>query len=615
MTFSGNSNGMAPDLAHGAPTEEGAVKMVVHRTGANVQSPNDTLHTIGSATTEALPLSRPPNYKCSDPPAGKGFHSSTIATLPTQLDLQADSPSLPSTPYCEECFYCPDCSSASDCESCADCDSYRDCKDCFDLKDTMDSFTEQTNSFTPYGSNPFLSGLLHSDGSIFDIDEVPEHPSGNHASHVNHHPIVLNQDSFLEYDNSQWSLGPGSNSSGGWNAPATWQSAELDSTAGIDPSLTAINNTDEAAVISAGPVDDDSLFSGIGGQFGSNTYDNLAIPDNLPEPGSDLDIEAMMAECRSVRRDGAKILAAASLPPLLVISTSGYFPAATEAPYQARPCEGQFYIQTEPSNCAHAEAEAANSLALDMPGPSPIVSNLGYYSADARAPYQAQPSHGQIDFSAQFPVVSNSGYVSAITGALHQAQPYEGQFDILAPTYNPVGYPSQATPAFASAPTNTGNPYDTAASSTSNTTTTTTTNTSRTKKPGQAKEKTLKQCPTCAKTFGDSSALSKHKRTHEGANRLFDCSYCEKRFNRPDQLKRHVRRGGNKAKPACKALHDPNRQVAWVDGGDIVAGDHYQIPADFKAELQRRHRGRHGQQGRGVRPNAHYPGSGSGARA
>ena len=557
MTYSSNSNGMAPDHAHGAPTEEGAVNMVVHRNGANVKSPHDTSHAIGSATAEGLPRSRPPDYKCCDPPAGKGFRSSTIITLPTQLDLQADSPSLPSTPYCEECFYCPDCSSASDCESCADCESYRDCQDCFDLKDTMDSFTEQTNSFTPYGSNPFLPGLLYSDGSIFDMDGAPEHPSGNHASHIDHHPFVLNQDNFLGYDNSQWSLGPWSDSAGGSNAPATWQSAEPDSTAGIDPLLTAVDDTDEGALTFAQPEDDDSLFFGIGGQFDSNTNDNSAIPNALPEAGSDLDMEDMMAECRNVQRGGAEILAAVFPPSLPVVSTSGYYSAATEAPYQA------------------------------------------------------QPSDGQFDFSPQFPVVSNSGYVSAVPGPLQQTQPYEGQFGIPAPTYNQVGYTAQATPAFASAPANTENPCDTAAAAAA----ITTTNTSRTKKTAQAKEKTLRQCPTCDKAFGDSSALSKHKRTHEGASRRFECSYCEKKFNRSDQLKRHLRREGNKAKPACKALHDPTHQVAWVDGGDIVAGDHYQIPADFKAELQRRHRGRHGQQGRGVRPNAYYPGSGSGAPA
>ena len=117
-----------------------------------------------------------------------------------------------------------------------------------------------------------------------------------------------------------------------------------------------------------------------------------------------------------------------------------------------------------------------------------------------------------------------------------------------------------------------------------------------------------KKCNLCNKEFKDASALSKHRKTHKEAQ--VPCFYCkqagvEKSFRRADHLKRHVRKRTGK-KVTCTALQEGRVKVAWVDAGDTVDDGYYEIPACFKARLREELGGRHGQNGRGKRANAHY---------
>ena len=43
------------------------------------------------------------------------------------------------------------------------------------------------------------------------------------------------------------------------------------------------------------------------------------------------------------------------------------------------------------------------------------------------------------------------------------------------------------------------------------------------------------QCPTCSKTFTNSSALAKHRLTHSD-ERKYVCNLCQKAFKRQDHL-------------------------------------------------------------------------------
>ena len=119
-----------------------------------------------------------------------------------------------------------------------------------------------------------------------------------------------------------------------------------------------------------------------------------------------------------------------------------------------------------------------------------------------------------------------------------------------------------------------------------------------------------KTCSKCGHGFVDSSALSKHKKTHREA--AFPCSYCEEEgkaghlFSRTDNYKRHVRREVGK-KPVCEGLKakDAKSVAVWVYGGTrVVKGKgevRYEIPSDFKLRLRSDHGGRHGQNGNGRR--------------
>lgn len=62
--------------------------------------------------------------------------------------------------------------------------------------------------------------------------------------------------------------------------------------------------------------------------------------------------------------------------------------------------------------------------------------------------------------------------------------------------------------------------------------------------------------PGCGKSFNDSSLRSRHKRTQHEVNLAArpTCPYCKKRFDRPDNLKRHCMRKENGEPPACRTL-------------------------------------------------------------
>ena len=51
------------------------------------------------------------------------------------------------------------------------------------------------------------------------------------------------------------------------------------------------------------------------------------------------------------------------------------------------------------------------------------------------------------------------------------------------------------------------------------------------------------KCPVCLKSYVSRSVLGNHMKTHDESNKVarFNCSHCEKKFNHPSNLKRHVR--------------------------------------------------------------------------
>ena len=51
------------------------------------------------------------------------------------------------------------------------------------------------------------------------------------------------------------------------------------------------------------------------------------------------------------------------------------------------------------------------------------------------------------------------------------------------------------------------------------------------------------KCPVCLKSYVSRSVLGNHLKTHDSENKVarFNCSHCEKKFNHPSNLKRHIR--------------------------------------------------------------------------
>jgi hypothetical protein len=226
----------------------------------------------------------------------------------------------------------------------------------------------------------------------------------------------------------------------------------------------------------------------------------------------------------------------------------------------------------------------ANDFQAPVPSQAP-----GYVSVTTGLPYGSEesvvpPPMPNWDLNTNlFPPASSSvaatAYPQQLPGYVHQGAPSSNGYseDVAPALSNPGPAQHQAEPAAAA--------------------------------PGGPPQK---YCRHCGKPCPDSSSLNKHEKTHEEAK--MNCWYCreagvDKNFKRADQLKRHVRKRNGRVSCAALRAKDAAGDVAWVDAGDLVADGRYEIPADFKSTLKGIHGGRFGQNGRGKRANAFYPGS------